>query len=249
MTVKNYLFGAVRPVYKIWLPQNGSGDNPNMMKDLEKYREMYRLSRQSARTFLQGDFEIITEKAPILDSRMIQIARWYEVKNRWYRERCNILVMGCDTMFIKPTEVFGKYDTARMFNYTDPKHHPDMPHYFNNDIMYFPATMSEEAWEVGERHMIDWWQRSDTMWDCGQLLENHLLWAQGVSPQDMLEPDMAWQCHVNDENYCNQWNGTTLETAKMIHFHGSRGVFNKLEIMKSFAEQVGVDTTIEIEGI
>ena len=132
--MKNYLVGAVRPVSTTWGYWKTQEEEAKALEGHKKYEDMYKISRASACKFLQGEWEEVKFTAPVLDARLYQIAQWYCIKELWHREPCNILAMGADTLFIKPTEIFGRYNTMRMFNYTDPRTHKEFPHYFNDDI-------------------------------------------------------------------------------------------------------------------
>lgn len=253
--VKNYLVGSVRPVDKIWYPNVLPGeelpDNPNKQINYELYLKLYKISRASARKFLQGEWEEVLHQAPILDARMFQIAQWYLVKELWFREPCNILCMGSDTVFIKPTEIFGRYKEMRMFNHSDPKTHPDFAHYhngvghnFNDDVRYFPSTMDPKIWDIGERHMNDWFTHTESQWACGQHINNHMLWSQGIPVEEMLEPRMAWQVMGSNFNESAIWNNCSFTDVNIIHLHGSRGVDNRLEVMKQIADFAGVDYAV-----
>ena len=246
--MKNYLIGSVRPVIKVWYPGEGIAekDNTHANSHAENYRGMYRLSRLSAQKFLQGPYEEVCFTAPVLDARMFQIAQWYMVKELWFKEPCNILCMGADTLFKQPTEIFGKYTEMRMFNYTDPKHHSDLLQhgfngdYFNDDIRYFPSTMDPNLWEIGERHMAGWFGNIETGWGWGQLIHNHMLWNQKISPKQMFEPKMAWQAMGANDIEAESWNSCSFQEANILHFHGSRHNEHRLSLMKQVAQELGI---------
>lgn len=238
--MKNYLVGSIRPSIKIWNPWVGKGDDPYQKENLRPYHDMYELSRRSARKFLQGPFEEVLYQAPVLDARMFQIAQWYMIKELWYREPCNILVMGADTMFIKPTEIFGQFKEMRMFNHSDPKIHPDFGPNFNDDIRYYPATMDRAVWDLGERHMDDWWGKQETDWACGQNIHNHMFWSQGLSLEQALQPQLAWQALPYGPEACAEFNGITIAEAQVLHFHGSRGPGDRLQLMQALSQNFGI---------
>lgn len=238
--MKNFLVGAIRPVAMTWAPGEGHVKNTNWEVSKSHYEAMYQMSRASAKKFLQGEWQEVLFKSPVLDARMYQIAQWYMIKELWFSQPCNILCMGADTLFIKPTEVFGRYDTMRMFNYTDPKTHPEFEHNFNDDIRYYPATMDPKVWEVGEEHMLDWFSHKEADWACGQHIHNHQLWSQGISAAEMLEPTMAFQTVKKDIPECESWNGCSFADVKIVHFHGSRSSENRVQVMYQLYQQVGI---------
>ena len=245
--MKNYLIGAIRPVKKIWGYWKGDGEDPNREANAAKYRTMYDISRASAKKFLQGPYEEIMFQAPVLDNRLYQLAQWYCIKELWQKEPCNILWMGADTLFIKPTEIFGRFNEMRLFNYTDPRSHANLSaypnsagRYFNDDIRYYPATMSKDAWEAGEDRMGDWFIPPHNIWDCGQLIHNYQFWSQPIPADDVTHPELAYQVVAQDGPSCDAWNGITVDKTHVLHFHGSRDADNRISIMTDIATQVGV---------
>jgi hypothetical protein len=246
--MKNYLVGATRTINKVWGYWRGDGNDPKKDNSSKKYQDMYNISRASARKFLKGPYEEIIFQAPVLDNRLYQIAQWYCIKELWFKEPCNILWMGADTMFIKPTEIFGKFNEMRMFNYTDPRQHNKLTgytdgtgHYFNDDIRYYPAGMSINTWNVGEEHMADWFVPPDNIWDCGQILHNHQFWSQGITIQEALMPELAWQAFMPSPEQGTHWNGIDINAAHVLHFHGSRNADNRVQVMTDLAQQLNID--------
>jgi hypothetical protein len=238
--MKNYLVGAVRPSIKIWEPWVGKGDAPDPVAKAQVYNDMYQLSRASAKKYLAGEWIEIKHTAPILDARMYQIAQWYMIKELWFSEPCNILCMGSDTLFIRHTEIFGQFDSMRMFNYSDPRHTAEFAHNFNDDVRYYPASMDPAVWELGERHMDDWFSHRESDWACGQHIHNHMLWSQGIGVDQMLQPQLAWQAIGGDANAVAAWNGCGLDQAQVLHLHGSRGNMQRLESMQQIARYYGI---------
>lgn len=239
--IKNYLVGAVRPVSTTWGYWKTQEEATVARQTAERYERMYQISRASARKFLQGDWEEIKFTAPVLDARQYQIAQWYVIKELWYREPCNILAMGADTLFIKPTEIFGRYDRMMMFNYTDPRTHAEFPHYFNDDIRYYPGTLDSRVWNIGEEKMKGWFDHAESGWGWGQLIHNYQFWSQNITVDRVLDPRMAYQAFQLDQNYCNQWNGLDINQANVLHFHGSRDADSRVQIMTELAKQLGIE--------
>lgn len=247
--MKNYLIGSVRPVIKNWCPGVGrdiAADNDTVNQDLQNYVTMYNVSRASAKKFLQGEFTEVVFTAPVLDARLFQIAQWYMIKELWFREPCNILCMGADTLFKAPTEIFGHYKEMRLFNYTDPRHHPEMlcygadMHYFNDDIRYFPAEMDRSVWEKGERLMAQWFDHRESHWAWGQLIHNHMFWSQGLDIKQVYQPELAWQVFLLEKEKAEDFNCCSYEQAKILHFHSSRGSGNRAQAMVTIARDLGI---------
>jgi hypothetical protein len=240
--VKNYLVSSVRPVIKKWYPgnENQLADNNSAANDYQLYQHMARISQATARKFLSGTWELISFSAPVLDARMYQIAQWYQIKELWFREPCNILSMTADTMFIKPTDIWEQYSEMRLFNHTDPRSHQDVGAYFNDAVTYFPSTMMTSTWELGERRMEDWFTHSQSRWDCGQLIHNHMFAAE--YPDKTAVPELNWQMFFNRPNieFSNAWNTMPIQDAKILHFNGSRGPATTVAIMQQIIEELGV---------
>jgi len=255
-TAKNYLVGAVRPVLKCWDWRPGAmdHDNPNRDRAVAAYDQMYRISRNSARQFLKGDWQEIKFSAPVLDARMFQIAQWYHIKELWFREPCNILSVTADVIFTAPTEIFGRFPNMMLFNYTDPRSHADLTqyldgagHYFNDAVTYYPAPMDARVWDTGERHMRDWFDHVQAHWDCGQLINNHMYWSQEIPADQRLYPTLNFSAHslrTTDAaviEYHERWNnGVAFEAAQIVHFAGSRGADDTLAVMQQLAEMKGI---------
>jgi hypothetical protein len=247
--MKNYLVGALRPVINIWGYWKGQGENPNRDQDLAEYTGMYDVSRAAARKFLAGAWQEKVFRSPVLDARQFCIAQWYAIKELWHSEPCNILWMGSDTLMTKPTAVFGEWHGMRMFNYTNPRSIANIPHYFNDDVRYYPADMDPKIWDVGERAMTQWFTNPEAKWDLGQMIHNYQFWSQDIDDADRLHPWMNWSAHgMRDFNTStidlfNAWNGLDMSQAHVIHLSGSRGPAqgrqHMLDLVKYFNLDIG----------
>ena len=245
--MKNYVVGALRPVINVWGHWKGTGENTQRDQDLADYSEMYRISRATLRRFLAGDWQEHVFRAPVLDAQQFCIAQWYAIKELWHSESCNILWMGSDTVMVKPTEVFDHWHGMRMFNYTDPKRLDNIPHYFNDDVRYYPADMDPKVWEVGERAMTEWYTNPHARWDLGQMIHNYQFWSQDIPGSDRLHPWMNWSAHamrdVTDRTIekFNNWNGLDISDAHIIHLSGSRGASQGRQHMQELVKYFNID--------
>lgn len=212
----------------------------------ERYREMYDLRLASFRRFCQEPFEDIlwTESCP--DNDHYTMANWKDIRDLWHSEPCNIFWAGADTFMMKPTSLFGSFQEYRLFNWTDPKSHRQFQHYFNDDIQYYPHTMSEETWQLGE---LLWNQREghpDQHWGFDQNRHNTMFWRQNIADQDRHHPELAWQAmHLRSLDpalvaWHEQWNQCSWSDAHILHFHASRGSAEVIRIMKTLTEQLGI---------
>ena len=90
-----------------------------------------------------------------------------------------------------------------------------------------------------------------TYWNGDQKLYNRMVWGQGLTPEQVIDPIMAYQgawlpggvsrTHGHDAlEFTNRWNGCTLEEAKIVHWHGSRHAPSKLQLMQDINAQLSI---------
>ena len=240
--VKNYLVCAIRPITNTWMDKSGN--------DLHQdYLEMHDIRMSSFKKFVKEPFEEILWTDPVADNEEYTKANWQATLELKKNGPCNIFWAGADTLMIKPTSLFDdRFKEYRLFNYTDPKSHNEFKHYFNDDVSYYPHTMSKEIWSLGEQ----WWNNIDNHpdrdWGFDQLRHNAMFWSQDIPESDRLHPEMAYQAMnlrvLNQDhiNWHDQWNGISINQAHIVHFHGSRGSKAVINIMKEFCNQLGIQT-------
>jgi len=115
------------------------------------------------------------------------------------------------------------------------------PHYFNADVRYYPASMSQHIWDIGLALAKDW---DKTEWDTEQLILNEMLWQQpDVTLEDIYNPNMNYMAHQlfldnweQSKEISNNWNQSLLKDANIVHLCGSRLANKKLELMKAMAK-------------
>ncbi len=233
--VKNYLVSAVRKITTGWHLETN--------QDLyQAYQRMYEMSLASFRHFCQEPFEAICWTDEVRDNEQYTIENWRAIKELWHREPCNIFWAGADTIMLRPTSVFNdRWKEYRMFNYTDPKSYKEFPHYFNNDIQYFPHTMKPAIWELGERLWQGIEQHPDRNWGFDQQRNNIMSWTQPIPDQDRCHPEMAYQCLGGPPTpRTDAWNGISASQAHILHFHGSRGSARIIQTMEAFCQALGI---------
>lgn len=237
--MKNYLVkGLHRIVSTQWWPGRDRADEGDLYC---YYTQMSKLSEASFIHFLQGDWELIRLESQATDVNHVFRQQFRAIWNLWSSEPCNIYYCGADVQLLKPTTVFGRYKHFMMFNYTDPKSLDDVEHFLNADVRYFPAEMNRTMFEDALVKM-----QSMTEWNGDQLLYNRMLWGQGLSPEQVIDPTMAYQgpwLPSDDPRarpFTDKWNGCSLEDASVVHWHGSRGASGKLALMQSINNQMGV---------
>jgi hypothetical protein len=238
--VKNYLVCAVRPIEDGWhLEKN---------KDLyAQYRQMYDLSLASFRKFVAEPFEAVLWVDPVKNNDEYTVTNWNAIKELWLGKTCNIFWAGADTLMTQPTSLFSdRFKEYRLFNYTDPKTYRGYVNYFNDDIQYYPHTMSKETWNVGEQLWSVKEGHPDQFWGFDQLRHNEMFWSQGILEEDWHHPELAYQAiklrELNQENVDqhNAWNGIPLQYAHILHFHASRGSQQVIDLMRFISKEIGV---------
>lgn len=239
--VKNYLVCAVRPIREGWHIEKN--------QDLyQSYLEMYQWRLASFKKFVQEPFEAILWDEAADNNDQYTQANWTAIRDLWHSEPCNIFWAGADTLMLRPTELFSdRFKEFRLFNYTDPKQYKDFAHYYNDDIMYYPHTMSEATWELGETL---WSQREthpDRHWGFDQIRHNHMFWSQDIADTDRWHPEMAFQA-MNMRSLTSdvlswhcQWNQYDINHAHILHFHASRGSRAVINLMTEISKLAKIE--------
>lgn len=237
--VKNYIVSAVRPINDGWHIEKN--------KDLyTHYREMYDLSIASYRKFVEEPFEAILWEEPVKNNDEYTVANWNAIKKLWHQEPCNIFWAGADTLMTQPTSLFSdRFKEYRLFNYTDPKKYLGFDKFFNDDIQYYPCTMSEEVWDIGERAWSIKEGHPNQEWGFDQLRHNEMFWRQDIPDEDRCHPKIAYQAMKirtllpEEINEHNKWNNLDIRYAHILHFHASRGSGQVIALMKFISQQLG----------
>ncbi len=240
--VKNYLVCSVRCISENWM------GTPSSQLYLD-YQEMYHLRLASFEQFVKEPFEAVVWTDPATNCDTCTYQNWLDIKELWHREPCNIFWAGADTLMIKPTELFSdRFPEYRLFNYTEPRSYKDFTNHFNDDIQYYPHTMSDDVWELGEKWLAQRETHPDRNWGFDQLRHNAMFWSQDIPDSDRLHPEMAYQAmrlrtldpKVIEQH--NRFNSLSMEQAHILHFHGSRGSQAVINIMKELCNQLGIQT-------
>jgi hypothetical protein len=186
------------------------------------FQEMQELSVRSFRKYLAGDWDVLY--IDFLGSEELMPGEWKDFTT-WRRLYVNgfyvvyflwkagnsILLTGADTLCLQPTELFGTTQQMRMFwGERD---------CLNGDVIYFPAEMKQETWDVGLEEV----QRLRTDWGHIQDLYNNMFNSQNPVPE--LDPSM---------NYAPEYipNPLPESEAKIRHFHSTKGPEEVLRKMR-----------------
>lgn len=237
--MKNYLIKGLHRIDSTkWWPGRDRADEGDLF---HYYSQMARLSEATFFHFLQGDWELIRLESTATDVNHVFRQQFRAIYDIWSSGPCNIYYCGADVQLLRPTTVFGRYHHFMMFNYTDPKTIEDIPHFMNADVRYFPAEMDRQMFDDALVKM----EKMD-QWNGDQILYNRMLWGQGLTPEQVIDPTMAyqgpWIMGYNPEGteFADKWNGCRLEEASVVHWHGSRNAACKLQVMSVINQQLGV---------
>ena len=240
--MKNYLIkGLHRIISPVWWPGSDRSTEETIDGDLYYYYEkMSRLSEASFFQNLKGDWEYIKLESTAVDVNHVFRQQFRAIWDIWSTEPCNIYYCGSDVQVLKPVEVFGRYKHFMMFNYTDPKTLDEIDHFLNADIRYYPAEMDRDMFENALGKL-----NNCTEWNGDQKLYNHMVWGQGLTPEQVIDPIMAYQGpwlpgDDDDRQFTDEWNGCTLNDAKIVHWHGSRHAPSKLQLMQAINNHLGI---------
>lgn len=241
--MKNIL---VKSLFKINSANWNVKDRSKEKNLYEKYLESHELSLKSFEKFLPGEweYEFISGEYDTIHQALHHT--FYAIRDLWVKHApCNILYTDPDTLAINPINVWGQYDKFMMFGFSDPKsfYRPNVyglvfPNFFNAGVRYFPASMSAVTWQDGLK-LADNWKFDN--YDTEQIILNRMLWGQGITVDEALNPRLAYQAHwlpTNDVWRANIWNGININEAQIIHLHASRDIEYKLEYMKELYSQI-----------
>ncbi len=216
-------------------------DNP---EDRASYDIMHQVSRATAQKFLGGSWEAVVWSDPVPSRLDIFKRNWQRIWDLWHKEPCNILYLDSDTMFVRPTEIFERFTEFRVFNWTDPKSTDQFENFYNAGVRYYPATMSEETWSIGQQLAQNW---NDTNWNMEQDIFNTMFWQQDIADNDRHHPELNWQGmkmivdHPQARAAHEEWNQCSLDQAHILHIHGSRNAVQTAKLMVNTAEHLGIE--------
>ena len=197
----------------------------------EYYQQMYQISLESREKYLRGPFENVLFSKEVENFQEVFRSHFKWIYNLWRENApCNILYVGPDNLFVKPTEIFGRYKEFRLMNYTDPKSiHQEgynFDHFLNGDFRYYPAEMSQETWDRGLALVQEWTNHSP--WNTEQYIYNTMFWEQPSireqEPHEVIDPLMHFQMQAlsGGVRSVEQFNCAPIREAHLLHFHATR---------------------------
>jgi hypothetical protein len=237
--MKNYL---VKSLFRVRDTNWHFRDRQEEADLYEKYVEMHRLSVASFTKHLKGTWELKFIQGTvdnINDAFRITFDRIHQI---WQQGNTNILYTDPDTVAIRDLDPWNISDQFMMFNFTDPKsfsepniYQKSFPYFFNAGVRYFPAAMKQNVWNTGLA-MVNQWE-PDT-YHTEQIILNTMLWSQGVTLDQVLRPEMAYQAHWLPDVpvwFQDLWNGVEINRAAIVHTHSSRNIDKKLKLMRDLS--------------
>ena len=211
----------------------------------DNYQKMHEVSLDSFRKNLLGDWEYRFYGGDLMRINQAFEQTFWEIYELWHRESCNILYTDVDTVAINPVDPWTEVKFCQLFNYTNTrgafaesnKHNLAFDHFFNAGVRYFPSTMLEETWEIGARLARNW---DHAQYNSEQIVLNQMMWSQGVTLDQVLKPELAYQAHLLPDSTVDEqdlWNGCRLRDAKIVHVHGSRSSNVGLKLMQQLVNK------------
>ena len=216
------------------IPWQGAGNS------YSEYEQMQKLSYVTFRHFLEDDWEYVLLEGEVDDVLGAFRSNFIKLYDLGHSQPCNILFCGLDCQMLKPTKIFGRWDNFMLFNYTDPKQTIKHINNFNCDIRYYPASLDRKWWEYTLRKM-----NSLKVWSDEQDIYNDILWGQGLTVDDVLHIELAFQGFMANSlrdgmGEANKWNNRIINECNIVHWHSSRGVRNRVSLMRGVCDLLGL---------
>ena len=238
--VKNYVVMLLAKINK----SNHWGE---MLNKYETYKKMSKLVEKSCIKYCADMDEFIyfsgqKEIYNNIEEFFTDIIPY--LKKLWSKEKCNIFVVGSDTLIINPTKIFGEYEDFMLFSTCvqgNPFKHIGYPSLLDS-CRYYPHTMEKNLWDIGEKY---WENKSNDPngndWGFEMYVNNHMFYAQRNGKYKnkenllkILEPRMMYQ---NMENRIYGYNGQISvnqgekKDAYIIHYGATRGIERIYKLM------------------
>jgi len=215
-----------------------------------KYRQLTDLCIRSFRKNLKDlDEVIVLEGLAENYHRMFQDI-YYRIKKIYQAGDCNILWVDSDSVCIKPTEIFGKYDKFVMFDIqnqfcsyshkVEPKLYYHLKPWMMSNVRYYPVgAITNEMWETGDKIASDW----KDVWAYECIIYNTLFHMQGMSPEEIREkiydPRLNFQ-DIGGHNSTNPSISLHHNGPHIMHIHGSRNVDAAIKAMTTYLKNAGI---------
>jgi hypothetical protein len=236
--MKNILVKANYEILKPdWLCENQVIEE----KSFETYTKAHEISLESARKYLQDLDDVVVLTGKYTNVHKTFQNTWKETYRLW-KEGHNLLFTDSDTIFINEVSVFGKYKEFRMFNHTEPaifrtpnKYNASFNNFYNAGVRYYPSTMTQETWDIGNKIVDDW---DEDTYDTEQIALNTMHWSQGLFSSIVSDSSLNFICPLNrPQDWWTSHNRRSVDSAKILHFCGTRGISAVLATMQQIKEK------------
>lgn len=160
--------------------------------------------------------------------------KFYKIMDIHRNGDCNILYVDTDTVCIKDTEIFGKFNFCTSFcicndlryrKYTalvPINIYKSLNPWFMCSVQYYPSSMDKKLWDIGESLAKNW----INVWAYECIIYNSMIHAQNVNLKKLHDPRFNYQ-------YLEEFKmSIPLEEAHIVHVPATRGSNDSLRIMK-----------------
>jgi len=242
VAVKNYLIlkhYTLTDAFFLWT------DPESLAQATSKYDSMKRILIDSAELFLQDLDEIIVTQKTVKHDQYMFKDHMQVIDDLYHDHPCNIMYCDLDTVFIKPTKVFGEYDHFCMLEH-------------QCGIRYYPhGGVPESLWEIQRNGLAQWDETAGP--EHGYLPDSPYLWHREQNIfVDMINAVIA-EIGIDrgGENsmvkfwnliHCvyNKWGQNKLDpnAISIVHYNGTGTQFDPVEIAQtlfSLAKQGDTD--------
>jgi len=198
------------------------------------YREMQSISIQSARRYLQGNWELVDCQEPPQQTLTEAFQTTARITEQIYRDHgglCRILYTDPDTVFIRPLDPWGRWREFRMFD-DKPLEGEREQDYYSCCVRYFPEQLPDSFWQAMRQH-------TDVLWDHSRYayemeMYRQLMWHHNKYPVDLNTPQQDVWCERSV--YSHSDVDPTLIPQSIVHLGCSAHVETALEIMRRLSQ-------------
>lgn len=241
--MKNYL---VKSLFKVRDTNWHFKDRSNETDLYEKYYQMHLISVDSFKNNLDGNWELKFIEGEVSNINDAFKTTFLEIYKLWQSDKnVNIFYTDPDTVAIRKINPWQISTRFMMFNFTDPKsfdtpniYNRKFPYFFNAGVRFFPGEMSQKIWDIG-LSMLEKWE--ENTYNTEQIILNSMLWDQGVTLDQVLRPEWAYQAQWLPNQFPlyiqDMWNGIDINKSFIIHTHSSRNIDEKLSFMKAITNR------------
>lgn len=249
MSVKNYLVlkhYTLTDAFFLWT------DPESLAETTARYDDMKRILIESANLFLEDLDEIIVTQKTVKHDQYMFKDHMQVIDDLYHDHPCNIMYCDLDTVFIKPTKIFGEYDHFCMLEH-------------QCGIRYYPhGGVPEHLWEIQRSSLANWDETAGPEFGCDP--DSPYLWHREQDIfVDMINAVTA-EVGIDHHNrnsivkfwdliHCvyNEWGNqkTTTDDISIIHYNGTGMQFDPVALadnLLQLAKQEEISKIAELMG-